>query len=564
MSRSPMSSNKPPVVHTFPRRALAAGIALTLALFITGGLGTWTLYQGMHSLATTELRLKGLTGEIIHLDEALTMSARMAASTGDLKWKERYKAFEPLLDAAIKKTIELAPEAYMSADAKQVDAVNAKLIEMENTGFRLVEEGQREAASGLLFSRAYEEQKAIYAAGMRRVNVNIEARAIRRVDEKRKLGLLSLGLAMAAVIGLAASWVVIIVLIRRFLRARDVAERALVSANATLESRVIERTETLTATNASLREEITRRELVERELRDQTAERERTEQMIAETRIRNARIAGMAEVATGVLHNVGNALNSVNVSVSLVSDRLRRSRLFSLGKATKLLRDNADHLSTFLTENPQGKQLPAYLEAVGSQLHRENEEIVREVEAMKKGIGHITAIVGAQQSFAKAGKGSTGTELATPESIFEESTSLALGTSTQHECEVTTDFAPVEAVPLDRHRLIEILVNFIRNAMQALQETPVGQRRLELSIHSDAQRLRFMVRDNGVGIAPEDKVKIFTHGFSTRAGGHGFGLHACACAAMEMGGTLGCESEGRGRGSTFFIDLPPVTRAEAA
>ena len=301
------------------------------------------------------------------------------------------------------------------------------------------------------------------------------------------------------------------------------------------------------------------------ELRRETDERKRSEAAVADNRVRNARAAGMAEVATGVLHNVGNALNSVGVAASMIGDRLRRSKISGLTKANELLGAHTADLADFLTHSPQGKQLPGYLSKLGTSLHQERDEVLRELDGLQKGIAHMTAIVGTQQSLAKAGSGGTGTEPIKPALVFEEALALGLSADERKALKLKTDFGDGGPLELDRHRLIQILVNLIRNASHSVFGNDDAQ--LDLAVRLGNDRLRFEVRDNGVGIDPKNKVKIFAHGFTTRQDGHGFGLHASACAAMEMGGTLSCESAGVGHGATFCIDLPltkTTARLEAA
>ncbi len=302
------------------------------------------------------------------------------------------------------------------------------------------------------------------------------------------------------------------------------------------------------------------------ELRLANEEHKRVEGVTAEQRIRGARNAGMAEAATGVLHNVGNALNSVGVAASMIGDTLRRSKLPGLAKANELLTSHSADLADFLTNSPQGKQLPAYLVKLGTQLVQERESALTELDGLKKGIEHMTAIVGSQQALAKAGSGGSTTEALRPSAVFEDALAMALSAEDRLRLNVTTNFCNEGPIELDRHRLIQILMNMIQNADHALEKVQ-GEKRIALSVQPRDGRLRFQVRDNGMGIDPNHRVKIFTHGFTTRPQGHGFGLHASACAAMEMGGTLGCESEGVGLGSTFFVDVPmktPQLQQEAA
>lgn len=292
------------------------------------------------------------------------------------------------------------------------------------------------------------------------------------------------------------------------------------------------------------------------ELRHATEERKKSEALVAETRVRNARAAGMAEVATGVLHNVGNALNSVNVSVSMISERLRGSKLAGLTKATAMLKAQGPGLASFLTENPQGKRLPEYLEKLGTQLGQDERAMLNEVAGLHAGVAHITAIVSAQQTLAKSGNAVESTERVTPQVIVEEALGLALSAAAKERLAVVTHFEAGPALQLDRHRLIQVLVNLIRNASQAMEQRPDGERRLTLGTSTEEGRLRFVVNDTGVGIAPETQLKLFAHGFTTRPDGHGFGMHASACTAMEMHGSLRCQSQGLGHGAAFTLEVP--------
>ena len=157
-----------------PTNARSPITVLTVVLVMTwavlAGLG-WLSYRSYHNAqATTQrhLRTEELRGAIIHLDEVLTMSARMAAFTGDLQWEERYRRFEPQLDAAIKEAMRLAPEAYSGEAAAGTDAANIKLVQMENRAFDLVHQGRVDEAKAVLFSDEYERQKQVYAQGMTR------------------------------------------------------------------------------------------------------------------------------------------------------------------------------------------------------------------------------------------------------------------------------------------------------------------------------------------------------------------------------------------------------------
>src|SRR5260221_11682230 len=117
--------------------------------------------------------------------------------------------------------------------------------------------------------------------------------------------------------------------------------------------------------------------------------------------LETSRLAGMAEVATGVLHNVGNVLNSVNVSAGLVVDKLRRSKVPKLGKAAALLTERNGDLGNFLTHDPNGQKIPGYLTKLSQYLVEENAELLTEVDLLARNIEHIKEVVAVQQSYAK-------------------------------------------------------------------------------------------------------------------------------------------------------------------
>ena len=137
------------------------------------------------------------------------------------------------------------------------------------------------------------------------------------------------------------------------------------------------------------------------------------------------------------------------------------------------------------------------------------------------------------------------------------------GALARHEVRVVRQFDPVPLILLDKHKVLQILVNLISNAKYALTNSTSGERRLALGVHLNGDNLvRISVADNGIGIAPENLTRIFAHGFTTRKDGHGFGLHSGALAAREMGGALRADSEGLGKGATFTLELPnqPTTQ----
>lgn len=287
-----------------------------------------------------------------------------------------------------------------------------------------------------------------------------------------------------------------------------------------------------------------------------------TERKRAEARLEEAqknmldasRQAGMAEVAAGVLHNVGNVLNSVNVSASLVGDTLQRSKASGLAKAVALLHEHEANLGAFFQSDPRGKQVVTYLARLADCLTSERDSAVKELHTLKNNIEHIKEIVAMQQSYAKI----VGvTEKVKVTDLVEDALRLHSGTLARHEVELTRDYdANLPEIVVERHKVLQILVNLIRNAKYACDESGRHDKRLVVKVSAAEGCVHICASDNGVGIAPENLTRIFNHGFTTRKDGHGFGLHSGALAAKEMGGTLVAQSDGPGKGAAFTLSLP--------
>ena len=339
----------------------------------------------------------------------------------------------------------------------------------------------------------------------------------------------------------------------RHLKAR---QHALLLARERLEAEVKNRTAELATANDSLQHEVKehrntslqlkkRTELLENEI----AERERMQKQLLEF----SRQAGMAEVATNVLHNVGNVLNSVNVSAELVTDGIKHSKLSSFTKVAAMIKEHANDLPTFLTSDPKGQRLPVYLADLATHLAVEQQNAVAELELLRKNVEHIKDIVAMQQSYAKtAGI----TEIIKASDLVDDALRMAFGGMQKPGFEFVREFADLPPVVLDKHKALQILVNLIRNAKHACEDSNKPEKLLKLKIGSMEGFVEVSVGDNGVGIRPENITRIFGHGFTTRKGGHGFGLHSGALAANELGGSLTVQSDGEGKGATFILRIP--------
>lgn len=266
-----------------------------------------------------------------------------------------------------------------------------------------------------------------------------------------------------------------------------------------------------------------------------------------------SRRAGMADVATSVLHNVGNVLNSINVSSSLLAEKIRQSKIGNVAKVVALMQAHEKDLGDFISQDPKGRQLPAYLVNLSAHLSQEQVEMLAEVESLLKNIIHIKEIVAMQQGYARI----SGVMESVPvNELVEDAIRMNTGALDRHKVQVSCDLSPSPAVLLDKHKVLQILVNVIRNAKYACDDSGRIDKQILVRVTTTDEMVAVAVTDNGVGIPAENMTRIFNHGFTTRTDGHGFGLHSGALAAKEMGGNLRAFSEGPGKGATFTLEIP--------
>ncbi|QRK14150.1 HAMP domain-containing protein [Archangium violaceum] len=312
--------------------------------------------------------------------------------------------------------------------------------------------------------------------------------------------------------------------------------------------KVQRREEELRQANESLEQRVEERT---RELRD-----------IHHQLVQTARRAGMAEIATNVLHNVGNVLTSVYTSAQLAKERMEEMRLEHVGRVATLLRENQEDLTGFVTRDERGQHVLPFLGKLGQNLVDERKEIVSLLDDVGRYTEHIGDIVKVQQNFARTPRVHEPVQLA---ELVEDALRINSAGLARHQVKVVRQLEPLPPVPTDKHKTLMILVNLISNAKYALDAVAPDERCLTVRLtRTGANRVQIEIHDNGKGIAPEMLTRIFQYGFTTREDGHGFGLHSSAIAAQELGGALTARSEGPGRGATFTLEMPYLAAQEAA
>jgi PAS domain S-box-containing protein len=287
--------------------------------------------------------------------------------------------------------------------------------------------------------------------------------------------------------------------------------------------------------------DVTKQKMIEQELK-------KTQSELVEA----SRRAGMSEVITGVLHNVGNVLNSINVSAAVALENISSSHFELLGRTIKLIESQQENLGAFFGEDPRGRKIPSLLSRLGEQIHTAQESAKGSLRRLMEQVGIIRATVEAQQSMAKPREV---LEESVPGDLIDRAVSMFRIDFDLKGVKLAVDADRSARVLIDKQATLQILVNLIRNAIEAVADN-AGARQLEVKAHTRGDKVYFEVADNGCGIPQDNLVKIFQYGFTTKETGHGFGLHTSAISAQAMGGTLQATSDGPGSGARFCLTLP--------
>jgi PAS domain S-box-containing protein len=285
-------------------------------------------------------------------------------------------------------------------------------------------------------------------------------------------------------------------------------------------------------------------------------ERKQTEDHLKETHkqlLVLSHQAGMVEIATNMLHDVNNVLCSINIASWCLEDSIRNSKAASLSKVVKLLHEHEADLGAFLTIDPRGKLLLGFLAGLAGELIGEQTAALKDLADLQRNIEHINHVVSAQQSLAKA---ADSTETVQIGDVVDEALRMDSGALTRHNVEVIHEYASMKPIAIVRHKVLQILLNLVRNAKQSCNDSGRDDKRLTVRVSNGEGRIKIAITDNGIGIPPENLAQIFKHGFTTKKDGHGFGLNSSAMAAKAIGGSLSVHSDGAGHGATFILELP--------
>jgi tetratricopeptide (TPR) repeat protein len=274
-----------------------------------------------------------------------------------------------------------------------------------------------------------------------------------------------------------------------------------------------------------------------------------TQKMLTDT----AHRAGMAEIATGILHNVGNVLNSVKVSSQILKEKIKSSKVNNLQKVLSLMEEHTNDIGEFITSDEKGKMLPTYLLKVGTTLKDEQDNSLEELSSLHNGINHIEEIIAVQQSYA----GVSGlVEKVALSNMMDDVLKMHSEMFRKYKIKITKKYSKTKPILIEKGKLIQVFVNLLKNAKESLETKNEKNRIITINISEDKQYQTVEITDNGTGIPKKNLTKIFSYGFSTKKEGKGFGLHTSALAMTEIKGKLILKSDGIGKGAKFIVKVP--------
>ncbi|MEA5515661.1 sensor histidine kinase [Nodularia sp. UHCC 0506] len=518
-----------------PSQLVSVTVLLTLLLFIPQVWLNWQAYYNFNSINKQEFKLQKLSDKITYLDEVLTMSARMNAATGNVMWEKRYRQFEPKLDLVIQESMKLAPESYEDENSQKIDVANQQLVAMEYKSFDLVNSNQKEAAQILLSSRKYETQKQIYADGVAQRNRNISLALQKKVAAYRQRMIWAIFVSTISLIVLIPAWLLVLSLLKEYLKAKKNAQAALEETNSMLEMQVAARTEKLKQQNIQLQQTLEFLQQTQVQL------------------IQTEKMSSLGQLVAGVAHEINNPVNFIYGNLIHVKEYIQKLLLL-IDRCQK----------EYANYNPEINLLIEKID-----LDFIIEDLPKILNSMTIGTERIREIVLSLRNFSRLDEAEM-----KPVNIHEgiDSTLLILqdnlkGQKKQQEIVVIKKYGDLPLVECYAGGLNQVFMNIFVNAIDALRQQEINasqdmkEHSSSITIHTqlaNSENVIISIKDNGTGIREKFKNKLFEPFFTTKPVGKGTGLGLSISYQIiveKHRGKIECVSES-GKGTEFLIEIP--------
>ncbi len=523
-----------------PTSIVVATVILTIFLFLPVIWMAEQEYKQFDYLIQHEIPLNSLTEKIIYLDEVLTMSAKMYANTGEVKWKERYELFGSELDLEVNKFRTLAQHHFLSESVETIDAANQKLVKMEEQSFALVEQAKKSEAQALLSSVQYETEKIKLGASIETSKYHILKELQEDITSYRKQIFFSISFSIISLILLIPLWIIVLCLLQNYLKARQIAQYALKKANQELELRVEQRTQELSDKNIQLKQTVKELQQTQTQL------------------IHAEKMSSLGQMVAGIAHEINNPLN-------FISGNLKHTQTF-IQDLFKLIDIYQQHYST------PPEVIQTAIENIDLDFVRQ--DFTQIIGSMMQGVNRIQGIVKSLRTFSRLDEAEL-KEVDIHESI--DSTLLMLQyrlQSNHNQCEIclVKEYAVLPLVECYSSELNQVILNILSNAIDALEE-----QRLQCMIEQNNTRtsnlcirtevisnswIGIHIIDNGTGIDESIKHKIFDPFFTTKTVGKGTGLGLSVSYQIitnRHSGKLYCTKIGQG--TEIVIEIPVTQKS---
>jgi len=290
-------------------------------------------------------------------------------------------------------------------------------------------------------------------------------------------------------------------------------------------------------------------EQLEQIVQERTRDLEETQKEL----INKAMEAGMAQMSAMLLHNIGNAITPIKVHIEAIKPKELERTLHYLEECYLDLSDHARDLNHYMNEDLRGKEVFAYMGELINSLNKREKQMVETCTKVDGGISYISDILALQQTYVASEQETM--ERTSLNAIIYDAIRMQTGALEKRGITVTEELpSDLPKLIIDKSRLMQVIVNLIKNSYEAIDELGQDDREKVISFRSFAadENIGFQIADSGIGIEPERIGMVFEFGRSNK-GSSGFGLHYGKMFVEANRGTINISSPGKGKGATVRV-----------